>query len=208
MIATSLLLRRGEMQDEQARLVRRIAASAGRMARLVDQILDFARSRLAGGMPLRRQTVVLEDLVRAAVGELQLSWGPSRVQLDASTPCVGVWDPDRLEQVVSNLIGNALKHGSPHRPVRISLRDDADSVILSVHNYGPAISPELLSVIFDPFRRASVGDGRIGLGLYIAHEIVAAHGGTIAVESTAQDGTTFTVTLPRAAALDLPAAAS
>ena len=115
----------------------------------------------------------------------------------------GVWDPDRLEQVFSNIIGNAVHHGSPGRPVTVEAHGESEAVVVRVHNEGAPISPELLTQLFNPFRRGN-RDSRgtntegLGLGLYISREIVAGHGGRVEVESGSA-GTTFRVTLPRQA---------
>jgi signal transduction histidine kinase len=103
--------------------------------------------------------------------------------------------------VVSNLVSNALTHSPPETPVGVTLRGDADTVTLEVRNEGAPIPPETMAEIFDPFRRGKrVSTGRsagLGLGLFIAKNILDAHGGTIAVDSAAERGTTFTVRLPR-----------
>jgi signal transduction histidine kinase len=112
----------------------------------------------------------------------------------------GVWDKERLAQVVSNLIGNAIEHGKPGGAIEVRLRSEGDGVRLEVHNQGAAIPAELLPSIFDPFRRqqrAGQKSEGLGLGLYICRELVRAHGGEIAVQSTDEAGTTFTVRLPR-----------
>ena len=101
----------------------------------------------------------------------------------------GLWDTDRLAQVVSNLVGNALEHGAPDRPVTVRLSAADDIVRLSVHSFGPPIPPEILSMIFDPYRRTTARSGRskgLGLGLFIAQQIVVAHGGAIDCRSTAR----------------------
>jgi signal transduction histidine kinase len=111
-------------------------------------------------------------------------------------------DRDRLAQVVSNLLGNAVEHGDRSRPVTVELAANGDAVGLLVHNAGSPIPPELLPVIFDPFRRTGGPDKRsrgLGLGLFISQQIVLAHRGRIDVRSTVELGTTFTVTLPRLA---------
>ncbi|HEX8819960.1 MAG TPA: ATP-binding protein, partial [Archangium sp.] len=111
------------------------------------------------------------------------------------------WDPDRLGQVVQNLVTNALKYSPGDTPVRIETHAENGDVVLSVHNEGAPIPAERLGRIFQPLQRAT-GDvdkaGRsIGLGLYIVKQVVDAHGGTVWVESTAEAGTTFTMRLPR-----------
>jgi len=117
-------------------------------------------------------------------------------------PSPGVWDRDRLEQVFSNLIGNAIHYGAPDHPVTVSCQRDSESVVVDVHNRGVPIPEELLAKLFDPFRRGT-RDSRtattegLGLGLYISREIARAHGGDIRVVSTENEGTTFTVRLPQ-----------
>jgi signal transduction histidine kinase len=130
--------------------------------------------------------------------------------------CSGLWDRTRLTQVVSNLVSNALKHGQRNEPVDVVVRADGDAVVFTIHNGGPPIPPAILPVVFEPFshgpeggQRGEPGEASIGLGLYVTHEIVAAHGGDIEVSSSSAEGTTFTVRLPRAlptvAATVLPA---
>ena len=112
----------------------------------------------------------------------------------------GVWDPDRAVQVVSNLLANAIEHGGD--PIRVCLNGAADVVTLTVANAGPAIPPEVNSTLFQPFSGRSVSRAQtgLGLGLFIVHEIVRAHGATIDVASTVSDGTVFTICWPRGSA--------
>ena len=123
------------------------------------------------------------------------------MSFEADSEVRGVWDRERLGQVVSNLVGNAIAYGKADGAVSVVLRDEGDSVTLSVHNEGPAIPAEVLPAIFDPFRRQARRTSRnsdgLGLGLFICRELVAAHGGEISVQSTDGAGTTFTVRLPR-----------
>jgi signal transduction histidine kinase len=128
---------------------------------------------------------------------------PERTLLvDMTGDLEGEWDPDRLAQVASNLVGNAMAHGAPDGPVRVTVRSGAGTVEVAVHNAGPAIPEALRRVLFDPFRRGQeAGEtsraSGLGLGLYITREIVAGHGGTVEVESTEAEGSTFRVVLPR-----------
>jgi signal transduction histidine kinase len=108
----------------------------------------------------------------------------------------GHWDEARLAQVLSNLIGNALRHGDPSVPVRVRWQGVTDSLLLEVHN-GGAIPPALREHLFDPFRRGTRARDSLGLGLYIVRQIVLAHSGSIDVASTEGEGTTFRVRLPR-----------
>jgi signal transduction histidine kinase len=121
--------------------------------------------------------------------------------MDVSGDLVGDWDVDRMAQVLSNLLGNAIQHGGG-TPVRLSARQDGDRVALAVHNGGAPIPPLALPFVFEPLARGQAENttGGIGLGLFIARAIVSAHGGDIDVTSSTGDGTTFTVRLPKAAA--------
>jgi signal transduction histidine kinase len=111
----------------------------------------------------------------------------------------GVWDPERLAQAVGNLIGNALQHGEPGRPVTLRIAEEEGRAELSVHNHGPPIPPALLPSIFEPFQRGlhpGALDGSVGLGLYIVRQVALSHGGEVRVRSVEGEGTTFTLELP------------
>src|SRR6266446_3532224 len=158
-----LLLRYGELPERQARVVARISSSADRMARMIDDLLDFAYTR--------------------------------QVKLEADGDLWGDWDADRIAQVISNLVGNALQHSDGD--IAVSLRGEEDSVLFETKNGGPPIPAEVLPHIFEPGRRGDARSGGLGLGLFIVHQIVLAHGGTIEVRSSEGEGTTFTARLPR-----------
>jgi signal transduction histidine kinase len=185
--------------QRRARVVTSLMTSAQRMARLVDDLLDVTRARLGGSMELKRQPADLRRVCEEALTELRAGQPEAVVRLDASGDLRGEWDADRLAQVVSNLVGNAIQHGGG-TPITLTGRDDGDAVTLAVHNGGPPIPPDVLPFVFEPLARgAAEGAGHsIGLGLFIARTIVAAHGGEIQVTSSAGAGTTFTVTLPKA----------
>jgi PAS domain S-box-containing protein len=189
-----LLLRYGELPERQARVVARIASSADRMARMIDDLLDFARSRLGGTFPIHPRRIDLRQICEQTVEELEFAY-TRQVKLDAEGDLWGDWDPDRMAQVISNLVGNAVQHSDGE--VTVSLSGQGEFVTLQTHNGGPPIPPEVLAHIFEPGRRGDARSGGLGLGLFIAQQIVLAHGGTIAVASREGDGTTFTVTLPR-----------
>ena len=174
---------------------------------MLDQLMDFTRLWFGVEMPMERKRVDLAALCREAAGELEAgNVGRAAVRCRLPPEHIGVCDPVSMARVLSNLLGNALRHGSPERPIELSLREDGAETVLEVHNYGSPIPPEMIPVMFDPFRRAKcaaheaiVGGAGLGLGLYITRGIVAAHGGRIEVRSTAEHGTTFIVRLPRAA---------
>ncbi|HZS38916.1 MAG TPA: ATP-binding protein [Polyangia bacterium] len=180
--------------------VEQIDRAAKRMVELIGTLLDFTDSRFRGGLPIAPAPADLREIATAAIEELRAAHRERSVELDVRGDVRGEWDPARMAQVVSNLVANALTHGAADEPVQVSIAGDAD-VVLSVRNRGPVIAPEVLPTIFEPFRRGGAADRGpsrgLGLGLYIVDQIVRAHAGTIAVDSTAERGTVFTVRLPR-----------
>jgi signal transduction histidine kinase len=136
------------------------------------------------------------------VEEVRLAHPDREVRVVSSGDGTGEWDGDRLAQVITNLVNNALAYSPPGTPVRVETRGVDGSVLLGVHNAGRPIPPELLPHLFEPMTRGRSGDSgsrSIGLGLFIVANIVHAHGGTIEVRSEEGEGTTFTVKLPRRA---------
>jgi signal transduction histidine kinase len=181
----------------------RIIASGQRMTAMIDQLLDFARVRAGGGIEIRPRSSDLSELCAQAIGELELARPECKIQRALFGDQSGTWDPDKLLQVLSNLIGNAGQHGDPAAGVSIGIDGtDPEQVTLTVHNMG-AIPEALLPHLFDAFRgtrhRRDQSRG-LGLGLHIVREIVRAHGGTVEVASSEAAGTTFEVRLPRHAA--------
>jgi len=203
-VLAALLLRRSELPEDVRGSLAEIDRAGKRMLELIGTLLDFSESRFKGTLPIAPAPTDMHDLCRGVIEELLAAEPDRSIEIDGEGDARGAWDPARLAQVVSNLVGNALKHGARRAPVRVSVRGGEGEVVLEVQNQGPAIAPELLPVLFEPFRRGSTpreapSHARgVGLGLYIVRQIVNAHGGTISVESTAEQGTTFTVRLPRA----------
>lgn len=194
--STQLALRRAGPDEALQRALRRASNSAERMGRMIEDLLDFTRARLGGGIPLTRREADLGKIARYAVEEAQAA-NPEHPLVHRLHYQKGSYDPDRMSQVVQNLIANALQHGTPRAPVVVETRAEAEHLVLEVSNLGPAIPAELLPELFEPFRRGASGKARnLGLGLFIVREIVRAHGGTVEVRS-ADQGTTFTVRLPR-----------
>lgn len=194
------VLERTALPAETHAVLARIRAAAQRAGRLVSDLLDFTRVRLAGGLPIARQRVDLQAVVSDCVAESGFTLGTRiRHEHHGATACDV--DPDRLAQLVGNLVSNAAHYGSPEGPIQVMSRIEGDRVQLSVHNHGGPIAPEMLDILFHPMSR---GEGRpsdaqrsVGLGLYIVKAIATAHGGTVSVRSTAEEGTTFIVDLPR-----------
>jgi signal transduction histidine kinase len=177
----------------------RMVSSGERMGRMIDDLLDLARARLAGGLVIRPEAADLGALVLRVVREHQAAYPSRTVELAQSGDLAGTWDPDRFAQMASNLLGNALDHGDASEPVRVGVDGTAgDRVSLEVANAG-TIAPELLPHVFEAYRRERPPAARpegLGLGLYIAQQVAWAHGGRI--EVTSSDGrTVFRVTLPR-----------
>jgi signal transduction histidine kinase len=204
-MSSALLSQRGALAPDDARLAKRIAVSGDRMTRMIGQLVDFTRARLGGGFKLRLAAVDLGEICGEIVDELRLS-SSAELRVKTEGQLVGTWDADRLARALSNIAGNAVDHAIPGTPIVLDARDDGNAVAVSVTNEGAPIAPEQLSQIFAAFRQAGTGDGdgdgrggrdgHLGLGLYIASEIVRVHGGTLSVRSEG-GATTFTMRLPR-----------
>ena len=188
-------------------LLPRILSSGERMTQMIDDLLDFTRSRLGASIPIARTAVDLGPVISDAVDEIQASAPDATLKVEKSGDLRGEWDGPRLSQVLSNLLSNAVHHGSRGTPITVTVRGEAEKVVFSVHNQGPPIPRNQLGRIFHPLSRtatASLDPHHLGLGLYIAERVVTGHGGTIEVASTEEQGTTFTVTLPRRPLLGPP----
>ncbi len=193
------LLHESSTDESVRRISLRILSSSQRMTRMIEDLLDLTRARLAGGIPIVHAPVDLGPVIARVVQEHQESHRDRRVTHEQQGDLAGVWDADRLGQVASNLIGNALQYGDQSEPVTIQVDgSDRDEVTLTVSN-GGAIPADLLPGLFDPFRRgARPGQHNgLGLGLYIAQQIVCSHHGRIDVESHQERQTVFRVTVPR-----------
>lgn len=192
------ILEKRDDPDAQA-IGGRIARSAKWMGRMIEDLLDVTRVRLGHGIPITRAQVDLVPLVQSVIQERQVLHPERQVKLEPEGNLVGYWDADRLVQVASNLVGNAMRHGTGDAvTVRLDGRRP-DHVVLSVMNEGN-IPAELLPTIFDPFRRGQRQSTRtegLGLGLYIVQQVVHAHGGSIQVASEPGRQTRFDVSLPR-----------
>ena len=198
-MGAALLAGTEDNPERRRRAVTRIMNSTQRMDRMIADLLDLTRVRLGGSLPLKRRPANLQQMCEDTMMEIRVSHPDALLRWYGSGDLRGEWDASRLEQVVSNLVGNAIQHGNG-TPITLTGRDQGNSVTLTVHNEGPAIPAEVLPYIFEPLTRGHADDAsHVGLGLFIARAIVQAHMGQIQVTSSTDAGTTFTITLPKAA---------
>jgi signal transduction histidine kinase len=196
--STQLALRRAGEDEGLLRALRRASSSADRMRRMIEDLLDFTRARLGGGIPISPREADLGKIARYAVEEAQAA-NPEHPLVHRLHYEKGFYDPDRMSQVVQNLVANALQHGAVRAPVVVETRVEGENAILEVSSQGEPIPEEVLPHLFEPFRHGSPGKARnLGLGLFIVREVVRAHGGSVWVRS-GPGGTTFTIQLPRRA---------
>jgi len=189
--------------DRNAEFASQILISAGRMARMITDLMELTRVQLGTGISVFPVESDLVKISTSAIAEMRALYPERIFTLDADESLIGKWDEPKLGQVLSNLLGNAVQHGAADSVITVKARKTNDGIELQVHNEGPAVPEKLLPVIFDRFIQGKAGfradEGRaanLGLGLYIAREVIIAHGGTLTVHSTDDEGTTFTATLP------------
>jgi PAS domain S-box-containing protein len=179
----------------------RVKRAVDRMARMVSDLLDFTRIAARTGLPVERRPMDLRVPVQEAVDELEVNH-PAKLKLALPDHAVdGAWDADRIQQVLTNLVTNAIQYGAADTPINVELQDEGEQAVVSVNNQGPVIPAEYLPTLFDAFQKgqARPNDGGLGLGLHIVYEVVKAHGGKVEVASNAELGTTFTARFPKRA---------
>jgi signal transduction histidine kinase len=196
---TRLMAMRGELCGESKKRLERVVGSGERMERMIEQVLDLTSASLGGGIVIRKRRQDLVPLATKIVNDVR-GGRAAATEFWTDGSCEACVDEDRFEQVVSNLLDNAVKHGDPQTPIRVALMETGATVSLTVQNYGPPIDPSFMPLLFDPIkpgkRRRSRSDG-VGLGLYISERIVAAHGGKIEVHSTLLGGTRASASFPK-----------
>ncbi|AKJ02755.1 diguanylate cyclase/phosphodiesterase [Archangium gephyra] len=201
LLGTHALLGQEGLGERQMKSVVRIQASAQRAVRLVKDLLDFTQARLGGGLRVEPRPLELAPLIMQMVLEVEAAHPERTIEVHREGDTRGEWDGDRIAQVVTNLVTNALKYSPADSRVRVEARGVDGWVFLAVHNTGTPIPADKMPLLFQPMRRATNDvdkAGRsVGLGLYIVEHIARAHGGTVEVSSTETAGTTFTVRLPR-----------
>jgi signal transduction histidine kinase len=194
MMAAAMLERN---PDSVTRRAARIRRSAARMALMISDVLDFARGRLDSGVPIQPRPTDMRAICADIVDELGEAHPDREIMFEVNGDVTGVWDPDRLQQAISNLVGNALEHSDSVVTIRMVGADA--NVAVMVHNAGAAIPAADIPLLFEAFRKRNQHGTGLGLGLYIVKEIARAHGGTASVDSTDACGTTFTIVVPRTA---------
>jgi len=199
-MGATVLTMTAENDQRHARVASNILRSAARMGRMIEDVLDFTRERLGGAIPLKRERMDLEQLCREAILEAKAAHDHANLNFECTGELTGEWDKDRLAQVLSNLIGNAIEHGDGDA-VSVVARGQSEDVVIEVHNTGVPIPNEALGTIFEPLvhrpLEGASARNNVGLGLFIARAIVTGHGGKIDVASSGDLGTTFTARLPR-----------
>lgn len=197
-LSLGALQRVGGLVEAHERQVEMAVGAVRRMERMIHELLDYTRARLAGGLPVRPMPFNLDELAKRAVEELQAHCPRRRVALCSEGDMRGMWDEGRLRQLVDNLLSHAVQHSPEDTPLEVRLLGTPEGVTLSVRNEGPPVPLEERALLFEPFRRSKRGAGEgLGLGLYIARQIVLAHGGRVSVESGHGLGTRLIVWLPR-----------
>jgi signal transduction histidine kinase len=206
---TTTYLSKLDVGTDVATCAARLSKSARSLKALLDDLLDFNRTKLGLGITISPAPVDLAHAFSAELEQLRVANPGRSIELEVGGDVRGVWDINRLNQLLGNLVVNALKYGASSSPVKIVLNGLAVEVKFSVHNQGPKIEPSVLAQIFEPLKRGldhppiAGGDGSMGLGLYIAREIAIAHHGDISAKSD-DDETVFTVRLPRLSAKSRP----
>ncbi len=198
-MGAGVLIARGNLTEPDARVAALLLQSGRRMDRMISQLLDFTRVRMGGGLHLERRPNDLGEVCRGIAQEFELAAAVA-VRCLTEGDLTGSFDADRISEAVSNIVGNAIEHARAGTQVALQASGVGDAVVIEVTNEGAPISDEVIPHIFEPFRRARQRKhsktGNLGLGLYVANEVVRAHGGTIDARC-ANGSTTFTVRVPR-----------
>jgi hypothetical protein len=204
-MAAELLGMSGMEEKRRLEVAARIASAAGSMETLIADLLIYAKTRLTNGFPIEPGPCDFGGICEKALREIKAAYPERHFHSDIEEGLAGQFDAARLYQVFCNLLGNAVHHGATAAPIIFTARRESDAIVAEVKNFGFPIPPEALQVIFEPLVQLESARANsqfrprtsVGLGLYIAKAIVSAHGGNIEVHSTAGEGTTFKVILPR-----------
>lgn len=200
----TFIMRATDVPSKYVLAATRIFNSGQRMSKLIADLIDFTRTHLGAGIPIKPKRMNLAEVCLNVVDELRTSHPESIIDFDPGLREEIHGDDDRLAQVLSNMIGNALQYGTRKTPVRVRLSSTAENVNVAVNNMGPVIPANKIGSVFDPLVRFAAPDNpdetrdtSLGIGMFIARQVAIAHGGTMHVESNDADGTTFSLSLPR-----------
>ncbi|WP_224243951.1 PAS domain-containing protein [Hyalangium gracile] len=201
LMQSAMAVVQGGLDERTLKMMTRIQSSAERASRMIRDLLDFTQARLGGGIPLQVRELDAREVVAQVLEEVRQAFPYRRLSLEATGDTAGAWDGDRLAQVLTNLLQNALKYSPEDTGIQVRLHGEGAEVELSVHNQGAPIPAERLPHLFEPMQRATSQEDKasrsVGLGLYIVKHIVEAHRGTVSVSSREGEGTVFRVRLPR-----------
>ncbi|TNB81534.1 HAMP domain-containing histidine kinase [Pseudomonas sp. Fig-3] len=203
LMGADLLRKSKQLPDREKTIAAQIATSVRGANQMVNDLLDLARCNLGTGLTIKKEITQLHSICQGIVNEIRAGHPQAQIVFNDTEKIVGQFDPARIAQVFSNLIGNAVRHGDLHQPIHVTLKGDGTSVFFNVVNFGDPIPPDAMPILFNPEGRFSrySDDNRgetvgLGLGLFIAAEIVAGHDGKIEAESTQEQGTVFRISLP------------
>lgn len=200
---TELILRTATLTERQLFFVKGTLESASRIGSLIDNLLDVTRARFGAGLTIIRSSIDAGFMAHQIVDEMRTVHPTRAITLDVSGDLRADWDKARIGQVFSNLISNAMQYGFKNTPVDVMLRGISDVIEITIHNIGVPIPLDKINTIFDPLTRADSKSEdqsvniNLGLGLFITREIVQSHDGLISVVSSEENGTTFTIQIPR-----------
>jgi len=195
---TALHLGQLNAGSEVSTAAKRLIRSGAQLQALLDDLVDFNRTNLGLGILIVPSPLDLAALCAQELEQLRVAYPESQLQLNVVGDCQGFWDGRRVQQLLGNLVVNAIHHGAPNRPVRVAVVGEKDGVRIEVGSSGPAISGETLIELFEPLKRGAANERSrpgMGLGLYIVREIAKGHGGTAEARSDVRE-TVFTVRLP------------
>jgi PAS domain S-box-containing protein len=203
LLSAIALSRQEELDSRAMRNVTRIRTAAERADRMIRDLLDFTQARLGGGIPIERKEVDVHALIREVVDEMEANFPERALQVTLEGERHARLDRDRMAQLLTNLLSNALKYSPEASPVRVRAEGTPEALVLTVQNAGEPVPAERLPHIFKPMQRATHQEDKtgrsVGLGLFIVRHLVEAHGGTVQVSSSLEEGTTFTVRIPKPA---------
>lgn len=204
-MAAAYLLKSGGLDAKQTDIASRIKTYVATMSHMINDLLTYASAQIGREIPILPKEANIEKVCRIALDEIQTAYPDASFDFTSAGEINGRFDSARIQQVLSNLLNNAVKYGEPGLPVTLSAEGETEAIVLKVKNFGNMIPREYLQVIFNPLIQLPVSKPEsnpplptsIGLGLFIAREIVKGHNGTIEVTSSEDKGTIFLVRLPR-----------